>query len=128
MALVLAGRRGAGEQLFWAAPGAGETPRGPCYELGIRMGRQAMRTVIREEGLVGWYLRVLVPGDVPAEGVITLAEQRRGGLTVAAAHAALQDCSRSYPDLAALDIMSASLRGQLMRRHRDLTGGVPEED
>src|SRR5438874_5209395 len=26
-------------------------PRGPCYKLGIRMGRQAMRTVVREEAL-----------------------------------------------------------------------------
>ena len=37
-------------------------PRGPCYKLGIRLGRQAMRAAVREQGLVGWYLRVLWEG------------------------------------------------------------------
>ncbi len=27
-------------------------PRGPCFKLGIRVGRQAARTIIREEALV----------------------------------------------------------------------------
>ena len=43
-------------------------PRSPCYKLGIRMGRQALRRWVREEGLVGWYLRVLRPGTVPTSG------------------------------------------------------------
>jgi MOSC domain-containing protein YiiM len=33
-----------------------------------------------------------------------------------------------FPELAALDVMSVNLRGQLQRRGRDLTGGVPEQD
>ena len=44
------------------------SPRGPCYKLGIRLGRQAMRTAVREQGLVGWYLRVLREGTVPRAG------------------------------------------------------------
>lgn len=103
-------------------------PRGPCYKLGIRIGRQAMRAALRGDGLVGWYLRVLVPGRVPTRGSITAAGRHPGGLTVAAAHAARQDRLHAYPDLAGMDVMSASLRGQLMHRNRDLTGGVPEED
>ena len=47
-------------------------PRGPCYKLGIRMGKQALRTAIRDETLVGWYLRVLTPGRVPTRGVISI--------------------------------------------------------
>ena len=103
-------------------------PRGPCFKLGIRMGRQAARTAVRAEGLVGWYLRVLVPGRVPVAGPLTVAERHPAGVTVAQVHAALQRRSRVFPELAALDVMSANLRGQLRRRHRDLTGGVPEQD
>src|SRR5262245_26302734 len=29
-------------------------PRSPCYKLGIRMGRQALRRWVRDAGLVGW--------------------------------------------------------------------------
>jgi MOSC domain-containing protein YiiM len=92
------------------------------------MGRHAARTVVRRDGIVGWYLRVLVPGEVPAQGTITVTGQHPAGVTVAMAHAALQDRSGTYPDLARLPVMSTSLRGQLMRRNRDLTGGVPEHD
>jgi MOSC domain-containing protein YiiM len=103
-------------------------PRGPCYKLGIQLGRQALRATIRAEGLVGWYLRVLHPGAVPVCGPITRSEQHSAGVTVAAAHRALQDHRGVYPELAALDVMSANLRAQLRHRGRDLTGGVPEED
>jgi MOSC domain-containing protein YiiM len=104
------------------------SPRGPCYKLGIRMGRQAMRTVVRAEGLVGWYLRVLVEGEVPVRGPIEVVEQHPAGVTIGIAHRALQDRTRAYPELADLDVMSTSLRGALRRRNRDLTGGVPEAD
>ena len=57
-------------------------PRGPCFKLGIRIGRQAARTIIRQEGLVGWYLRVLTPGDVPTQGSIALVERHQAGVTV----------------------------------------------
>ena len=103
-------------------------PRGPCFKLGIRIGRQAARKIIREEGLVGWYLRVLTPGVVPTEGSITLIERHPAGVTVEVAHRALQDRHAVYPDLADLEVMSTNLRAALMWRGRDTTGGVPEED
>jgi MOSC domain-containing protein YiiM len=103
-------------------------PRGPCYKLGIRMGKQAARTAIRQEGMIGWYLRVLVPGEVPVRGPLTVADRHPAGVTVAQVHAALQRRDQAFPELAALDVMSANLRGQLSRRGRDLTGGVPEQD
>lgn len=92
------------------------SPRGPCYKLGIRLGRQAMRTVVRAEGLVGWYLRVLVEGEVPVRGPIEVVERHPAGVTVGMAHRALQDRTRAYPDLADLDVMSTSLRNALRRR------------
>jgi MOSC domain-containing protein YiiM len=103
-------------------------PRGPCFKLGIRIGRQAARTIIREEGLVGWYLRVLTPGVVGTAGTIALIERHPAGVTVEVAHRALQDRDAVYPDLAGLEVMSTNLRAALMRRGRDMTGGVPEQD
>src|SRR5436190_14802061 len=96
-------------------------PRGPCYKLGIKIGRQSVRKAIREEGLVGWYLRVLQPGTVPTSGAIHAAERHPAGVTVGVAHRALQDRENTYPALAALDVMSTNLRGLLMYRNRDLT-------
>ena len=103
-------------------------PRGPCYKLGIRMGRQALRTIVREEGLVGWYLRVLTPGTVPTAGTISRVERHPDGVTVAAVQAALNDRANSYPELARLAPLSPGLQRALMVRDRDLSGGVPEAD
>lgn len=103
-------------------------PRGPCYKLGIRMGRQALRTVVREEGLVGWYLRVLVPGRVPTTGTINREEPHAAGITVARVHAALNDRTNTYGDIAALGPLAPGVKRALTVRNRDLTGGVPEAD
>jgi MOSC domain len=103
-------------------------PRGPCYKPGIRIGRQAGRTVIREEGLIGWHLRVPTPGVVPVAGPITLVERHPAGVTVGMAHRAVQDVGNSYPELAALEVMSINMRRQVLRKSRDITGGVPEDD
>jgi len=103
-------------------------PRGPCFKLGIRMGRQAARTAIREEGLVGWYLRVLTPGDVPTIGRIDVEERHPAGVTVGAIHRAIQERTKTFPDLAALEPLAPNQRLALLVRDRDLSGGVPESD
>ena len=103
-------------------------PRGPCYKLGIRMGRQALRTVIREEGLVGWYLRVLEPGVVPTAGAISVEERHPARVTVARVQAALNDQENVYNGIAELEALSPGVRRALMVRGRDLLGGVPERD
>jgi len=103
-------------------------PRGPCYKLGIRLGRQALRTVVREEGLVGWYLRVLVHGRVPTTGAITRKEQHGDRVTVAEVQAAINDSANTYDELATLDPLSPVVRRALTIRNRDLLGGVPEAD
>ena len=77
---------------------------------------------------MGWYLRVLTPGNVPAGGPIIRAQQHPERVTVADIHRALQDRGTEYPQLAALAPLSAKLKTALLRRDRDLTGGVPEAD
>ncbi|HEX6577725.1 MAG TPA: MOSC domain-containing protein [Jiangellaceae bacterium] len=103
-------------------------PRGPCYKLGIRMGRQAMRTVVREEVLVGWYLRVLTPGRVPTAGSITVEDRHSSGVTVTQVQRALNARGMAYPDLASLGPIAPGLKRALALRDRDLSGGVPERD
>ena len=103
-------------------------PRGPCYKLGIRMGRQALRTLVREEGLVGWYLRVLTPGRVPTSGRILREARHPAGVTVAQVQAALNDRAAVYRDLASLGPLAPTVRRALLVRDRDLSGGVPEAD
>lgn len=103
-------------------------PRGPCYKLGIRMGKQALRTVIREEVLTGWYLRVLTAGVVPTTGTIGVVRRDAAGITVAAVQRALQDRRRTYPELARHPALSLNLRAALTIADRDIVGGVPETD
>jgi MOSC domain-containing protein YiiM len=104
------------------------SPRGPCYKLGIRMGRQALRTTIREERLTGWYLRVLQPGSVPTSGSIDVVERHPARVSVADVLGALYDRPRTFPELAAMDVMAPGLRAALVDPNRDITGGVPERD
>jgi MOSC domain-containing protein YiiM len=103
-------------------------PRGPCYKLGIRLGRQAMRTIVREEALVGWYLRALQPGLVPTMGDIEVETPHPDQVSVAAVQRALNDLGEAYPTLAALEPLAPEVKYALAIQHRDLSGGVPEQD
>lgn len=102
-------------------------PRGPCYKLGIRIGKQALRTVVREEVLVGWYLRVLTPGRVPTRGHITVDRRDPRRVSVRQVQEALNDRSNVYPHLA-IDPLADKWKRALNTRGRDLTGGVAESD
>ena len=103
-------------------------PRSPCYKWGIRMGRQALRRWVREEALVGWYLRVLRPGTVPTTGHIKIAERHPAGVTVLEVHRAIDSGGIGPKHLQDLDVLSMKARRKLQTAGRDLTGGVPETD
>ena len=103
-------------------------PRGPCYKLGIRMGKQALRTAIRDETLVGWYLRVLTPGRVPTRGVISIESRHPAEVSVAHVQHAINDRGTAYPGIADLVPLTPSVARLLTVRYRDIFGGVPESD
>jgi MOSC domain-containing protein YiiM len=103
-------------------------PRSPCYKLGIRMGRQALRRWVREEALVGWYLRVLRPGIVPTTGRIEVAERHPAGVTVLEAHRAIDSGGIGPVHLQNLEPLAMKARRKLQVAGRDVTGGVPERD
>jgi MOSC domain-containing protein YiiM len=104
------------------------SPRGPCFKLGIRLGRQALRRWVREEGLVGWYLRVLQPGRVPTAGPIAVVERHPAGVSVREVHQALQRPGTGPPHLLDLEPLAGKIRYVLRIADRDLTGGMPERD
>ncbi len=103
-------------------------PRSPCYKLGIRMGRQALRRWVREEGLVGWYLRVLRPGIVPTSGRIAVVERHPAGVSVLEAHRAIDGGGIGPEHLQNLAPLAMKARRKLQVAGRDVTGGVPERD
>src|SRR5688572_2107310 len=103
-------------------------PRSPSYKWGIRMGTQVLRRWIREEGLVGWYLRVLRPGTVPTSGRIVVAERHPAGVTVLEVHRAIDGGGRGPEHLQHLAPLAEKARRKLQVAGRDVTGGVPERD
>lgn len=115
----------------WAWGGARlevSAPRSPCFKLGIRMEKQSLRTIVREEGLVGWYLRVLQPGAVPTRGTIEVVGRDGQAVSVSRVHRALQQRRETFPELAAHPALTPNLRMALTHKGRDLSGGVPERD
>ena len=104
------------------------SPRGPCFKLGIRLGRHALRTWVREQGLVGWYLRVLQSGLVPTRGTIAVAARHPARVSVLDVHRALQAPRVAPPHLLALEPLPEKVRNTLRLAERDLTGGFPERD
>jgi MOSC domain-containing protein YiiM len=103
-------------------------PRGPCFKLGYRLGRHALRTWVRESGLVGWYMRVLRPGAVPTRGRIAVVERHPAGVTVLEVHQALQRPVVASRRLLDLEPLAARVRNWLRVADRDVTGGFPERD
>lgn len=102
-------------------------PRGPCFKMGIRMGKQALRSALRAEGLVGWYLRVLQPAVVPTSGQLRVVESDRK-VTIGQIHRAIQDRDSTYPELAEHPALAPNQKMALLVRGSDLSGGVPEVD
>ena len=103
-------------------------PRGPCYKLGYWLGRHALRTWVREAGLVGWYMRVLRPGTVPTRGRIAVADRHPAGVTVLEVHQALQRPGVAGRHLLELEPLATRVRNWLRVADRDVTGGFPERD
>ncbi|MEO1058090.1 MAG: MOSC domain-containing protein [Actinomycetota bacterium] len=65
-------------------------PRWPCQKLTVYRRSTKVGPLMRSSGRTGWYLRVLVPGTVPAAGPISV-EPHPSAITVFDAHQAMLD-------------------------------------
>ena len=63
-------------------------PRSPCWKIDRRYGVTGMTQTIGEQGLTGWYFRVVEEGEVGPGCVFELLEHDAAATTVAAAFAA----------------------------------------
>jgi MOSC domain-containing protein YiiM len=57
-------------------------PRSPCYKLGIRMGMESFPKTFLSSGRTGFYMKVLVEGDVGAGDMFERAAGDDDGLSV----------------------------------------------
>jgi MOSC domain-containing protein YiiM len=62
-------------------------PRSPCWKIDARFGREGITRHIAEQGIAGWYYRVLAPGEVRPGDALTLLERNAEPLSLRALHA-----------------------------------------
>jgi MOSC domain-containing protein YiiM len=63
-------------------------PRYPCFKLAMHTRVEDMEQRLVSSGRSGWYLRVLLPGEVPAHGALSLEHRDEARLSVLDAHLA----------------------------------------
>ena len=79
-------------------------PRSPCWKIDGRYGVEGMAKLIADEGITGWYFRVVEAGSVAADGPFELVERLPGAVPVAR----LLDLMREHhPDIDALAAVAA---------------------
>ena len=103
-------------------------PRSPCFKLAMRHGRPDLPRRLVASGRSGWYLRVLVPGEVPLDGPIRVVERHPAGLTVRSVNAAGQGGPATADDLSrmlALAPLAAEWRLRLRDRLATGHGAAP---
>jgi MOSC domain-containing protein YiiM len=65
-------------------------PRRPCWKISHRLGVASASRTVADQGLTGWYFRVLAEGEIPPEGTLTLLERPAEGFDLARLWAAEQ--------------------------------------
>jgi MOSC domain-containing protein YiiM len=61
-------------------------PRSPCWKIDARFGREGISRHIAEQGMAGWYYRVLAPGEVQQGDAFTLLERHAEPLSLRNLH------------------------------------------
>lgn len=80
-------------------------PRNPCWKIDERFAVEGMAAFIAEQGLTGWYWRVVTNGSVDPEDELTLDQAAPDALTLAAA---MQLWQAHRPALADLESLAAT--------------------
>ena len=58
-------------------------PRTPCWKIDAKFGREGLAANIAAAGRVGWYYRVLAPGEVEAGDTLELIERQPDPISIA---------------------------------------------
>lgn len=78
-------------------------PRNPCWKIDERFGQEGMALFIAEQGIAGWYFRVLNPGSAAPGDTLSLVERPAGSYPLGDA----LTCLRQHrPDPAALETIA----------------------
>ena len=57
-------------------------PRTPCWKIDAKFGREGISQHIAEQGIAGWYYRVLATGEVQAGDAFTLLERNADAVSL----------------------------------------------
>lgn len=94
-------------------------PRSPCWKIDAKFGREGISQHIAEQGMAGWYYRVLAPGEVEQGEAFTLLERGAGALSLRALHRLMRDHRPELDSLrraAETPGLNASWRNKLLAR------------
>ncbi|WP_029919112.1 MOSC domain-containing protein [Nevskia soli] len=58
-------------------------PRTPCWKIDSKFGREGISAYVAEQGISGWYYRVLAPGEAQAGDAFTLLERNEDAVSLA---------------------------------------------
>jgi len=58
-------------------------PRTPCWKIDAKFGREGISHHIAEQGIAGWYYRVLAPGEVQAGDAFSLLQRNADAVSLA---------------------------------------------
>lgn len=101
-------------------------PRRPCWKIDARYGVRGLAATMAQQGLIGWYYRVLVAGVVAPGNDLVVIERDPTAPSVAEFHAtlsALRPPLTALARYAALDALPAAWRKRIadrlawLRRH-----------
>lgn len=101
-------------------------PRRPCWKIDARYDVRGLAASMAQQGLIGWYYRVIVPGVVAPGNDLVLVERDPTAPSVAEFHATLHASRPPLAELAryaVLDALPAAWRKRIadrlswLRRH-----------
>lgn len=105
-------------------------PRSPCWKIDARYGHEGITAYIAEEGVAGWYYRVLQPGTAQSGDVLTRVQQEPEAVSLREFWDTMR-ALRPPPDrlerIAALPSLNLAWRQKLQRRAQWLRNNTSSE-
>jgi MOSC domain-containing protein YiiM len=97
-------------------------PRQPCWKINAKYGVEGLTEFIQDQGIAGWYYRVLEAGRIQVGESVTLQERYNEGVTITQANRVIH---RQTENAASVDRLIAAcgiaegLKNRLIKRRED---------